>query len=95
MEKYNNIIEFSELRDFINTPLRSFSSGMIARLGFSIATEANSDILIVDEVLAVGDTHFPDSSLDGCSSLPLLPRGTHCPSGERHLLSSRRCDLDW
>jgi ABC-type polysaccharide/polyol phosphate transport system ATPase subunit len=62
MEKYNNIIEFSELRDFINTPLRSFSSGMVARLGFSIATEVNSDILIVDEVLAVGDTHFKQKS---------------------------------
>lgn len=60
--KYNNIVEFSELRDFINTPLKSFSSGMIARLGFSIATEVNSDILIVDEVLAVGDTHFKQKS---------------------------------
>lgn len=61
-EKYNNIVEFSELRDFINTPLKSFSSGMIARLGFSIATEVNSDILIVDEVLAVGDAHFKQKS---------------------------------
>lgn len=56
--KLKNILEFSELESFIHSPLRSYSSGMIARLAFSIAVEVNADILIVDEVLSVGDEGF-------------------------------------
>ena len=59
MEKhYDNIVEFSELQNFMDVPVKNFSSGMIARLGFSIATEVQADILVCDEVLAVGDFMF-------------------------------------
>jgi ABC-2 type transport system ATP-binding protein/lipopolysaccharide transport system ATP-binding protein len=57
-EKFEQIVEFAELWDFIDAPLRTYSSGMAARLGFAIATDVKSDILIVDEVLAVGDESF-------------------------------------
>lgn len=57
-QHFEEIVEFSELREFLDVPLKNFSSGMVARLGFSIATVIKADILIVDEVLAVGDFRF-------------------------------------
>ena len=57
-EKFNEIIDFAELYDFIDVPLKNFSSGMSARLGFAIATIVKPEILVVDEVLAVGDQAF-------------------------------------
>lgn len=57
-EKFNEIVSFAEIGDFLDTPIKNFSSGMSARLGFAIATVTKPDILIVDEVLAVGDFAF-------------------------------------
>lgn len=56
--KFDEIVEFSGVGDFLNTPLKYYSSGMVARLGFSVAIHASPDLLIVDEVLVVGDTEF-------------------------------------
>ena len=56
--RFDEIVEFAELQDFIDTPLRSYSSGMAARLGFAVATAVQLDVLIVDEVLSVGDERF-------------------------------------
>ena len=57
-EKFNDIVKFAELEKFIDIPLRNYSSGMKMRLGFSIAVHVNPDILLIDEVLAVGDEGF-------------------------------------
>ena len=57
-ERIEDIIEFSELRDFIDNPVRTYSSGMFMRLAFAVAINVNAEILLIDEILSVGDEHF-------------------------------------
>lgn len=68
-KKYKEIVDFSELGNFINVPLKNYSSGMKARLGFSIATAVEPDVLILDEVLSVGDAKFREKSLKKVQSM--------------------------
>lgn len=68
-EKYQEIVDFSELHEFMDTPVRNFSSGMVMRLAFSIATLVEPDILIVDEILSVGDARFQNKSFERMQQL--------------------------
>ena len=73
-EKFDEIVEFSELRDFLHVPVKNFSSGMTAKLAFSIATVVNPEILIVDEILSVGDIKFQEKSKN--KMLEMIKGGT-------------------
>lgn len=73
-ERYDDIVAFSELQDFMETPIRNYSSGMMMRLAFSIATVVQPEILIVDEILAVGDEGFQRKSKE--RMLELMSGGT-------------------
>jgi len=63
-EKLSSIIEFSELADFMHMPIKNYSSGMVVRLGFSIASHLEAPILLLDEILGVGDKGFADKSMN-------------------------------
>ena len=68
-KKFNDIVEFSELSNFLEVPVKNFSSGMIARLAFSIATIVDPEVLIVDEILSVGDLAFQQKSEEKMKSM--------------------------
>ena len=73
-EKFDEIVEFSELKDFLDVPVKNFSSGMVTKLAFSISTIVSPDILIVDEILSVGDIKFQEKSLN--KMMELINGGT-------------------
>ncbi len=68
-EKFDEIVDFSELHDFLDVPMKNYSSGMVARIGFAIATVTTPDILIVDEILAVGDFLFQKKCEDRINAM--------------------------
>ena len=68
-KRVDDIIEFSELGEFIDNPVRTYSSGMYMRLAFSIAINVDAEILLIDEILAVGDQHFQDKCFDKLKEL--------------------------
>ena len=68
-EKIDEIIDFSELHDFIDNPVRTYSSGMYMRLAFSVAINVQADILLIDEILAVGDQHFQEKCFNKLKEL--------------------------
>lgn len=85
------IIEFSELEGFIDMPVRNYSDGMLARLGFAVATQFRPDILILDEILAVGDTGFQLKCLERIESFRALGTSILLVSHELETLSEH-CD---
>src|SRR5262249_22785327 len=67
--KFDSIVDFADVEEFIDTPVKRFSSGMVVRLGFSVAAHLDPDILLLDEVLAVGDSVFQKKCIDRVLSL--------------------------
>ena len=91
-ERFDEIIAFAELEEFLDLKLKNYSSGMHVRLAFSVAVQVDADVLLIDEVLAVGDLRFSRSALTGstalgpkvrrsCSSRTIWARSRACATG--------------
>jgi len=91
LEQFDSILEFSGIADFIDEPLRTYSSGMILRLAFSVAARANPDILVIDEILSVGDQNFQRKCIDHIKGMKRAGKTLVCVS---HAISHLRelCD---
>jgi ABC-type polysaccharide/polyol phosphate transport system ATPase subunit len=92
---YGRIVEFSELGEFMREPLRTYSQGMVLRLAFSVAVHVDPDILLIDEMLAVGDADFQQKCLDRIHAM--RARGTIllCVSHVPHILQSLCTQALW
>lgn len=87
----DQIVEFAELRDFMNEPLRTYSSGMVMRLAFSIATSLDPDILVIDEILGVGDQDFSNKCIDKIADFRRAGKTLICVSHSLNILEEL-CD---
>jgi ABC-type polysaccharide/polyol phosphate transport system ATPase subunit len=90
-ERFDEIVEFAELRPFIDAPVKTYSSGMYMRLGFAVAIHVNPDVLLIDEVLAVGDEGFTRKCLDKIGEFRRHGRTIVIVSHSLHLVE-RMCD---
>ncbi len=86
--RFDDIVEFSGIGDFIDQPLRTYSSGMVVRLAFSVATNVDPDILIIDEVLAVGDQNFQKRCLDKINEFRERGKTMVCVSHSSSMIQS-------
>lgn len=87
-ERFNYIVEFAEIGDFIDAPVKFYSSGMFVRLGFAVAVHCEPDILLVDEVLAVGDTGFQNKCFNKIGELKKNGTTTILVSHNMHIIST-------
>jgi len=94
-ERFDAIVRFAELEEFLDAPLKTYSSGMAVRLGFSIAAYSDPDVLLVDEVLAVGDEHFAHRSLEKFAEFERAGKTILVVSHDLNLISERCARAIW
>jgi len=94
-DRFDAIVRFAELEEFLDAPLKTYSSGMAVRLGFSIAAYSDPDVLLVDEVLAVGDEHFAHRSLEKFAEFERAGKTILVVSHDLNLISERCARAIW
>ncbi len=99
LERQQSIIDFADIGEFIDAPVKQYSSGMYMRLAFSVATEVNPQILLVDEILAVGDIGFQEKCFERISKFresgKTIVMVTHTMDNVRRHLRARRPHRSW